>query len=57
MLFDKYLFVFLFQHPKEPNGLGKKDCVEIKYYDLEKSWNDEGCQVSHFWICEKKASL
>lgn len=50
-------FYFSYWGPNEPNGNGNEDCVEIKYYDLENSWNDEECKASHFWICEKKVSL
>ncbi|XP_045890990.1 CD209 antigen-like protein C [Micropterus dolomieu] len=38
----------------EPNGGSGENCVEIKYYDKENSWNDGPCSISHFWVCEKK---
>ncbi|KAM3623584.1 uncharacterized protein V6R79_012972 [Siganus canaliculatus] len=38
----------------EPNGGKGENCGQIKSFDSENSWNDEGCSVSHFWICEKK---
>ena len=49
MFFGKYFF-FSYWNPNEPNNLVNENCVEIKYYDLENSWNDENCEVSHFWI-------
>ncbi|XP_029688402.1 CD209 antigen-like protein C [Takifugu rubripes] len=40
---------------KEPNGGGKdENCVDIKNFNAEKSWNDESCSLSLLWICEKK---
>ncbi|XP_041789778.1 C-type lectin domain family 4 member M-like [Chelmon rostratus] len=38
----------------EPNGGRNENCGNIKRYDAEKSWNDEDCSYSCFWICEKK---
>uniref|UniRef100_A0A674N5Y1 C-type lectin domain-containing protein n=1 Tax=Takifugu rubripes TaxID=31033 RepID=A0A674N5Y1_TAKRU len=31
-----------------------KNCVDIKNFNAEKSWNDESCSLSLLWICEKK---
>ncbi|KAI3353025.1 hypothetical protein L3Q82_019593 [Scortum barcoo] len=41
--------------PSEPNGGSHRDedCAEIKSYHLEKSWNDESCNIKKHWICEK----
>uniref|UniRef100_A0A3B5K3K4 C-type lectin domain-containing protein n=1 Tax=Takifugu rubripes TaxID=31033 RepID=A0A3B5K3K4_TAKRU len=33
---------------------GKENCVDIKNFNAEKSWNDESCSLSLLWICEKK---
>ncbi|TWW59493.1 CD209 antigen-like protein D DC-SIGN-related protein 3 [Takifugu flavidus] len=39
---------------KEPNGGKGENCGDIKNFNAEKSWNDESCSLSLFWICEKK---
>uniref|UniRef100_A0A671TIS0 C-type lectin domain-containing protein n=2 Tax=Sparus aurata TaxID=8175 RepID=A0A671TIS0_SPAAU len=39
---------------KEPNGKTTENCGDIKKYDAENSWNDEGCHHSLYWVCEKK---
>uniref|UniRef100_A0A3B5KQQ9 C-type lectin domain-containing protein n=1 Tax=Takifugu rubripes TaxID=31033 RepID=A0A3B5KQQ9_TAKRU len=39
---------------KEPNGGKGENCVDIKNFNAEKSWNDESCSLSLLWICEKK---
>ncbi|TWW59492.1 CD209 antigen-like protein D DC-SIGN-related protein 3 [Takifugu flavidus] len=39
---------------KEPNGGKDENCGDIKNFNAEKSWNDESCSLSLFWICEKK---
>ncbi|XP_073319990.1 C-type mannose receptor 2-like [Pagrus major] len=39
---------------KEPNGGTQENCGDIKKYDAEKSWNDEDCSHSLYWVCEKK---
>uniref|UniRef100_A0A8C6NK02 C-type lectin domain-containing protein n=1 Tax=Nothobranchius furzeri TaxID=105023 RepID=A0A8C6NK02_NOTFU len=40
----------------EPNKFEGKDegCVEIRFFELENSWNDIPCIDRNFWICEKK---
>uniref|UniRef100_A0A1A8ET75 C-type lectin domain-containing protein n=2 Tax=Nothobranchius korthausae TaxID=1143690 RepID=A0A1A8ET75_9TELE len=40
----------------EPNKFEGKDegCVEIRFFELENSWNDIPCVDRNFWICEKK---
>ncbi|XP_072240699.1 C-type lectin domain family 4 member E-like [Leuresthes tenuis] len=45
--------------PGEPNGFEGKteDCVEIRFHDIENSWNDIPCEDENFWICEKKVEL
>lgn len=45
--------------PGEPNGFeGKNEtCVEIRFHDIENSWNDIPCEDQNFWICEKKLCL
>ncbi|XP_075320679.1 C-type lectin domain family 4 member E-like [Odontesthes bonariensis] len=45
--------------PSEPNGFEGKteDCVEIRFHDIENSWNDIPCEDQNFWICEKKVEL
>ncbi|XP_040892213.1 CD209 antigen-like protein C isoform X3 [Toxotes jaculatrix] len=40
----------------EPNGNTSENCGEIKNPDSDNNWNDEGCSISHFWICEKNFS-
>ncbi|KAA8592427.1 hypothetical protein FQN60_017882 [Etheostoma spectabile] len=37
---------------REPNGGKVENCVEIKKFDSENSWNDEICSGSRNWICE-----
>uniref|UniRef100_A0A3B5KBJ6 C-type lectin domain-containing protein n=1 Tax=Takifugu rubripes TaxID=31033 RepID=A0A3B5KBJ6_TAKRU len=34
-----------------------ENCVDIKNFNAEKSWNDESCSLSLLWICEKKLFL
>ncbi|KAA8595017.1 CD209 antigen-like protein E isoform X2 [Etheostoma spectabile] len=43
----------------EPNDFEGKneDCVEIRFHDLENSWNDIPCGDQNFWICEKRIAL
>uniref|UniRef100_A0A3B4Z665 C-type lectin domain-containing protein n=1 Tax=Seriola lalandi dorsalis TaxID=1841481 RepID=A0A3B4Z665_SERLL len=43
----------------EPNSYEGKneDCVEIRYPDEEKNWNDIPCEDQRFWICEKTTAL
>ncbi|XP_047222032.1 CD209 antigen-like protein E [Girardinichthys multiradiatus] len=45
--------------PGEPNGFEGKieNCVEIRFFDLENSWNDIPCEEQNFWLCEKEATL
>ncbi|XP_034734527.1 CD209 antigen-like protein E isoform X2 [Etheostoma cragini] len=38
----------------EPNGEKSENCVEIKKFDSENSWNDVSCSTSKNWICEMK---
>ncbi|XP_074486706.1 C-type lectin domain family 17, member A-like isoform X1 [Sebastes fasciatus] len=42
--------------PGEPNGFEDRneDCVKIKFYEQENSWNDIQCGDQNFWICEKR---
>uniref|UniRef100_A0A8C6KM63 C-type lectin domain-containing protein n=1 Tax=Nothobranchius furzeri TaxID=105023 RepID=A0A8C6KM63_NOTFU len=44
---------------KEPNQLGgnNEDCVEMRFHEIEDSWNDAPCSNVNFWICEKDAAL
>uniref|UniRef100_A0A674NLR3 C-type lectin domain-containing protein n=1 Tax=Takifugu rubripes TaxID=31033 RepID=A0A674NLR3_TAKRU len=44
----------LYWSSKEPNGGKDENCVDIKNFNAEKSWNDESCSLSLLWICEKK---
>uniref|UniRef100_A0A8C9YQB8 C-type lectin domain-containing protein n=1 Tax=Sander lucioperca TaxID=283035 RepID=A0A8C9YQB8_SANLU len=39
---------------REPNGGENENCVEIKKFDSENSWNDVGCSTLLNWICEMK---
>ncbi|XP_073321278.1 uncharacterized protein [Pagrus major] len=41
----------------EPNGGTQENCGDIKNFDAEKSWNDESCSHSLYWVCEKKLLL
>ncbi|KAF7223852.1 CD209 antigen-like protein E isoform X2 [Nothobranchius furzeri] len=45
--------------PGEPNQLGgnNEDCVEMRFHEIEDSWNDAPCSNVNFWICEKDAAL
>ncbi|XP_013874654.1 C-type lectin domain family 4 member M [Austrofundulus limnaeus] len=45
--------------PSEPNSFEGKteECVEIRFFDIEDSWNDIPCTDLNFWICEKKMDL
>lgn len=55
-LLKNYLFfVFSYWGTEEPNGHAGRieECVEIKYHDMENSWNDISCDHQDFWICEK----
>ncbi|XP_078114044.1 LOW QUALITY PROTEIN: C-type lectin domain family 4 member E-like [Sander vitreus] len=38
----------------EPNDINGEDCVEIRFFDPEKSWNDNNCLTELNWICEMK---
>ncbi|KAA8578972.1 hypothetical protein FQN60_007011, partial [Etheostoma spectabile] len=38
----------------EPNGGKVENCLEIRYFDSENSWNDLSCSNSRNWICELK---
>uniref|UniRef100_A0A8C9YTA1 C-type lectin domain-containing protein n=1 Tax=Sander lucioperca TaxID=283035 RepID=A0A8C9YTA1_SANLU len=38
----------------EPNDENGEDCVEIRFYNSENSWNDVGCSTRLNWICERK---
>uniref|UniRef100_A0A8C9YP12 C-type lectin domain-containing protein n=1 Tax=Sander lucioperca TaxID=283035 RepID=A0A8C9YP12_SANLU len=38
----------------EPNDENGEDCVEIKNFDSENSWNDLSCSAPLNWICEMK---
>ncbi|XP_061534827.1 CD209 antigen-like protein E [Phycodurus eques] len=42
----------------EPNNYEgtKEDCVQIRFGDINNSWNDVTCGEQHFWICEKIVS-
>nr|XP_046265332.1 CD209 antigen-like protein E isoform X2 [Scatophagus argus] len=46
-------------NPGEPNSYEGKneDCVELKFHDVENSWNDIPCEDQNFWICEKIIAL
>ncbi|KAE8300721.1 CD209 antigen-like protein D [Larimichthys crocea] len=41
--------------PGEPNDNKNKaeECVELRFHDIENSWNDISCKNQNFWICEK----
>ncbi|KAG7223713.1 hypothetical protein INR49_015440 [Caranx melampygus] len=43
----------------EPNNYRGKgeNCVQIKLYNEENSWNDKICENLNFWICEKMLAL
>ncbi|XP_038146563.1 CD209 antigen-like protein E isoform X2 [Cyprinodon tularosa] len=45
--------------PGEPNGYEgrNENCVEIRFFDRQNSWNDIPCEDQNFWICEKEAAL
>uniref|UniRef100_A0A8C9YQF9 C-type lectin domain-containing protein n=1 Tax=Sander lucioperca TaxID=283035 RepID=A0A8C9YQF9_SANLU len=38
----------------EPNGGENENCVEMKKFELENSWNDLSCSTRLNWICEMK---
>ncbi|XP_028448274.1 CD209 antigen-like protein D isoform X2 [Perca flavescens] len=38
----------------EPNGGKSENCVKIKKFDSENSWNDLSCSTPLNWICEMK---
>uniref|UniRef100_A0A8D0D034 C-type lectin domain-containing protein n=1 Tax=Sander lucioperca TaxID=283035 RepID=A0A8D0D034_SANLU len=38
----------------EPNDRNGEDCVEIRYFDPENSWNDKNGSTLLNWICERK---
>ncbi|XP_054897433.1 uncharacterized protein LOC129367161 [Poeciliopsis prolifica] len=44
--------------PEEPNGFEGKieNCVEIRFFELENSWNDIPCEDQNYWICEKNVA-
>ncbi|XP_032420206.1 CD209 antigen-like protein E isoform X1 [Xiphophorus hellerii] len=44
--------------PGEPNGFEGKmeNCVEIRFFELENSWNDIPCGDENYWICEKEVA-
>ncbi|KAM4749985.1 CD209 antigen-like protein C [Anableps anableps] len=50
---------FRYWGPGEPNGYeGKNEnCVEIRFFELENSWNDIPCEDQNYWICEKGVAL
>lgn len=56
LLKDYLFFGFSYWNPGEPNDFEGKneDCVEIKFHDVENSWNDIPCGDQNFWICEKR---
>ncbi|KAL6105052.1 cd209 [Pungitius sinensis] len=46
----------------EPNDfLGtmsrNEKCVEIRFHEVENSWNDNNCEEQNYWICEKMIAL
>ncbi|XP_047222427.1 CD209 antigen-like protein E [Girardinichthys multiradiatus] len=45
--------------PGEPNNLAgtNENCVEVRFFELENSWNDIPCDRENFWICEKDAAF
>ncbi|XP_068583571.1 CD209 antigen-like protein A [Cebidichthys violaceus] len=45
--------------PGEPNDFEGKieECVEIKFHEMENTWNDASCGDQNFWICEKMIAL
>uniref|UniRef100_A0A8D0D1I4 C-type lectin domain-containing protein n=1 Tax=Sander lucioperca TaxID=283035 RepID=A0A8D0D1I4_SANLU len=53
---DGTLLTKSYWNPGEPNDFEGKneDCVEIKFHDVENSWNDIPCGDQNFWICEKR---
>ncbi|XP_075320677.1 uncharacterized protein LOC142379408 isoform X1 [Odontesthes bonariensis] len=38
----------------EPNGRRNENCANIKSFDNKRSWNDELCSTSLYWVCEMK---
>lgn len=58
-LFSDFLLFLYFSYwnSGEPNGSKGENCVDIKNFNAENSWNDERCSTSLFWICEKKVPL
>uniref|UniRef100_A0A3B3UV75 C-type lectin domain-containing protein n=1 Tax=Poecilia latipinna TaxID=48699 RepID=A0A3B3UV75_9TELE len=49
---------FKFWGPGEPNSYeGKNEnCAEIRFFELEDSWNNIPCEDQNFWICEKEVA-
>ncbi|XP_026215289.1 CD209 antigen-like protein A isoform X2 [Anabas testudineus] len=46
--------------PGEPNNLTestKEYCVETRFFEKERSWNDIPCETKNVWICEKTVRL
>ncbi|XP_043969809.1 C-type lectin domain family 4 member E-like [Gambusia affinis] len=49
---------FSFWGPGEPNGFEGKieNCVEIRFFEMDNSWNDIPCGDQNYWICEKEVA-
>ncbi|PWA14934.1 hypothetical protein CCH79_00014185 [Gambusia affinis] len=47
-----------FWGPGEPNGFEGKieNCVEIRFFEMDNSWNDIPCGDQNYWICEKEVA-